>query len=166
MWLIQTPNSTPDVPVSRGFGMTNANLRVGPGHAVGITEELISDVVHAFYTRIRADATLGPIFESVIDDNWNTHLAKMCDFWSSVLLMTGRFHGTPMAVHVKISELGPHHFALWLRMFRETVSDRCPPDAAELFVTKSKMIAQSLQLGIAHHRGELPDRRSLAQPSP
>lgn len=70
--------------------------RLGPGHAVGITEEMIAEVVHDFHGRVWADELIGPIFDRAIGDGWNAHLAKLCDFWSSVLLMTGRFHGTPM----------------------------------------------------------------------
>jgi hemoglobin len=133
---------------------------LGPGAAVGVDEALIARVVRAFYERIRQDPTLGPIFLRVIGDDWDAHLAKMCDFWSSVLLMSGRFHGTPMAAHIRIGGLGPQHFALWLRMFRETVTDLCPGPAAELFVDKAKMIARSLQLAIAAQRGDLPPPRS------
>jgi hemoglobin len=132
------------------------SLRVGPGVAVGVTESMIAEVVHAFYGRIRQDLMLGPIFARVIGDDWDGHLSKMCDFWSSVLLMSGRYHGTPMVAHIQLGDLGPHHFALWLRIFRETVAELCPPDAATLFIAKSKMIAQSLQLGIGSHRGKLP----------
>jgi hemoglobin len=132
------------------------SLRVGPGVAVGITEPLIVGVVHEFYRRIRREPTLGPIFERVIGTDWDAHLVKMCDFWSSVLLMSGRFHGTPMMAHIRIEELGPQHFALWLRMFRETVTEVCQNEAAALFISKAEMIAQSLQMGIASSRGEVP----------
>jgi hemoglobin len=133
--------------------------RLAPGTGVGVTEDMIYAVVHAFYGRIRADAILGPIFEQAIaPEAWPAHLAKMCDFWSSVLLMTGRFHGSPMAVHVGIPDLSPPHFAQWLRLFRLTTAELCPPAAAELFLAKAEMIAQSLQLGISASRGELlPD---------
>ena len=80
----------------------------------------------------------------------------MCDFWSSVLLMTGRFKGAPMPAHVAIPEISPAHFARWLELFAATAQQACPPDAAALFVAKSEMIARSLQLGIAVSRGELP----------
>src|SRR3546814_3880177 len=56
-----------------------------------ISEALVHDLVFAFYDRIRADATLGPIFDGVIGDRWDEHLAKMCDFWSSVMLASGRY---------------------------------------------------------------------------
>ena len=141
------------------------SLRVGSGVAVGVTEPMIVEVVHAFYGRIRLDPTLGPIFFRVIGDHWDAHLSKMCDFWSSVLLMSGRYHGTPMATHVRLGDLGSHHFALWLRMFRETVMELCPSEAAALFVARSQMIARSLQLGIATHRGELPTVRPAVRHS-
>jgi hemoglobin len=129
--------------------------RIGPGVAAGVTEATIRTVVHAFYARVRADPEIGPIFERVVDD-WDEHLAKLCDFWSSVLLMTGRFKGQPMAAHVKIPDIAPAHFARWLELFRATVRDICPGPAADLFVAKAEVIGESLQLGIAVSRGELP----------
>ena len=129
--------------------------RVGPGEAVGVTEAMISDVVETFYGRVRRDAVLGPIFNARVDD-WPEHLAKLKDFWSSVLLMTGRFKGRPMAVHAAIPDIDRSHFEHWLALFGETVTELCPPEAAALFRQKSEMIAESLQLGIAVSRGELP----------
>lgn len=133
--------------------------RVGPGVAVDIDEAMIRRLVHAFYARVRLDPALGPIFNREIGDGWDHHLAKLCDFWSSVMLMTGRFKGAPMATHVQLPDIRPTHFARWLHLFRLTAEETCPPAAAELFVRRSEMIAQSLQLGIASSRGELPARR-------
>lgn len=130
---------------------------VPPGMRVGITEEMIHDVVHAFYATIRTDPALGPIFKRVIGENWDPHLAKMCDFWSSVLLMTGRFEGNPMAKHVAVGGIRPTHFARWLHLFRQTVENLCPPPAAEMFVMRSEMIATALQRGIAMFASQIPD---------
>lgn len=127
-------------------------IRVGPGAPLGITEVMIHDVVHCFYGKIRSDPALGPIFERVMSDDWDTHLGKMCDFWSSVLLMTGRFKGSPMVTHAKINDIEPQHFVRWLELFRQTVEKMCPADAAALFMEKANMIARSLQLGIAVSR--------------
>jgi hemoglobin len=143
-------------------------LRLSPGYAVGVTEEMIHQVVHRFYARIRQDPALGPIFNRVIaEEDWPPHLEKMCDFWSSVMLMSGRFHGAPMPAHLGIQGqdgkgLNGRHFARWLHMFAETVAELCPPKAAELFVQRSQMIAQSLQLGIAAARGEIPTISQVA----
>lgn len=136
-----------------------ARPRVGPGVEAGVTEEMIHDLVHTFYGDIRTDPALGPIFNRVIGDGWDAHLVKMCDFWSSVLLMTGRFKGAPMVAHARIDGIRPTHFARWLHLFRQNAERLCPPAAAALFVAKSEMIAQSLQLGIAASRGELPPVR-------
>jgi hemoglobin len=140
-----------------------ASLRVGPGEPLGVTEAMIRDVVHGFYDRIRADALLGPVFDEVIDDRWTPHLAKMCDFWSSVLLMTGRFKGAPMAVHAAIPDLGPDHFERWLQLFETAAEDIAPPPAAALFIAKARIIAESLQLGIAFTRGEFPSITAAKQ---
>ena len=129
--------------------------RIGPGEPVGVTEAMISEVVDTFYTRVRQDEVLGPIFNRIVDD-WPEHLAKLKDFWSSVLLMTGRFKGRPMAVHVGIPDIERSHFERWLSLFGETVTELCPPPAAAVFREKAAMIAESLQLGIAVSRGELP----------
>jgi len=104
---------------------------------------------------VRRDPALGPIFNRVVRD-WDDHLAKLCDFWSSVTLMTGRFKGAPMAVHAQLPDIRPTHFARWLHLFRQTAEAVCPPEAAALFVAKSEIIAESLQLGIAAHRGAWP----------
>jgi hemoglobin len=139
--------------------------RIGPGVEAGVTETLIHDQVHTFYAQVRRDPALGPIFNRAIED-WDTHLAKMCDFWSSVLLMTGRFKGSPMAAHVRVGDIRPTHFARWQHLFAQTARAICPPAAADLFIAKAEMIGQSLQLGIAASRGEFlplsPEPRPLS----
>ncbi|MGH6956401.1 MAG: group III truncated hemoglobin [Caulobacteraceae bacterium] len=143
-------------PLSSGAAKIAEAKPFSPGAAAGVDEAMIHEVVHGFYGKVRRDPALGPIFNRVIVDEWDAHLAKMCDFWSSVLLMTGRFSGSPMTKHARIPEIRPTHFARWLHLFRQTVESLCPPEAAALFVARSEMIAQSLQLGIAASRGDLP----------
>jgi hemoglobin len=139
----------------------SARPRVGPGAAVGIDEAMIRAQVHGFYGQIRVDPALGPIFNREIQD-WEPHLEKMCDFWSSVLLMTARFKGSPMTTHARLEGLRPTHFAHWLHLFRQTARTVCPPAAADLFIAKAEMIAESLQLGIAAARGEIAPLGSTA----
>jgi hemoglobin len=126
-----------------------------PGVEVGVTEAMIHDLVHEFYARVRRDAVLGPVFNTVVDD-WNEHLNKLCAFWSSVTLMTGRYKGTPMKVHADLPQIGPDHFSQWLALFRTTATELCPTEAARLLVDRAERIAESLQMGIAVHRGIRP----------
>ena len=135
---------------------TATRAALAPGAAVGVTEPMIAALVPAFYAKVRRDPALGPIFEAAIGEAWDEHLAKLCDFWSSVVLMTGRFKGAPMAAHVRLPMIGEAHFARWLELWRETAREVCPPPAAALFIEKAEMIARSLQLGISASRGELP----------
>jgi hemoglobin len=135
----------------------SARPRIGPGVEVGVDEAVIRTQVYAFYDKVRADPLLAPVFEAKITD-WDPHLERMCDFWSSVMLMTGRYHGRPMPMHAAIPGIAPEHFARWLELFAETAGEVCTPDAARLFMTKADLIGESLQLGIAVSRGELPPR--------
>ena len=121
--------------------------------STGITEAMIRQLVHRFYERARSDPLIGPIFNTRVTD-WERHLARMCDFWSSVTLMSGRYHGTPMPVHAALP-IEPQHFDRWLQLFAQTARETCPPAAAQYFIERAHRIADSLELGIAVRRGEL-----------
>ena len=120
-----------------------------------LDEPMIHAVVHGFYDEIRKDTLLGPIFGNAIaPGDWPEHLAKMCDFWSSTLLRTGRYEGRPLPPHLAIPELREEHFHRWLSLFRATVERLCPPEVADLFLDRALRIAHSFRLAIAFHRGE------------
>lgn len=123
----------------------------------GIDDAMIERLVHAFYGRARQDPLLGPVFESKVHD-WDGHLARMCAFWSSVALMSGRYSGQPMAVHLPLPIDTPH-FDRWLEIFAATAREICPAPAAALFIDRSRRIADSLELGIAMRKGEIRPRR-------
>jgi hemoglobin len=117
----------------------------------GIHEGMIERLVHRFYDKARADALLGPVFESKVED-WDHHLARMCSFWSSVATMSGTYHGNPMMKHVPLP-IDAQHFDRWLALFEETARELCPPVAAEHFIERARRIAQSLELGVALNAG-------------
>lgn len=117
----------------------------------GIDEPMIERLVRSFYARVREDAILGPVFAAKIED-WEPHLQKMFAFWSSVTLMSGRYHGQPMASHLPLP-IDARHFDRWLALFAQAAHDICPPKAAERFILLSRRIAESFELGIAGSRG-------------
>src|SRR5690606_23893302 len=125
------------------FRVASRRAALAPGTPLGVTEAMIRDLVDAFYAKVRKDDVLGPIFERVIAGDWGPHLSKMYDFWSSVTLMTGRYHGTPLQAHLRLEELQPVHFQRWLALFRATAAEVCPPGAAALFVDRAERIARS-----------------------
>src|SRR3546814_12287199 len=72
----------------------------------------------------------------------------MCDFWSSVMLASGRYEGRPLAAHLRLKGVGPEHFEIWLRLFRQTAGEVCPGDVAVIFIDRAERIAASFQLGM------------------
>jgi hemoglobin len=117
----------------------------------GIDEKMIERLVRGFYAKARVDAVLGPIFAARIAD-WEPHLDRMCAFWSSVALLSGRYSGRPMEMHLPLPIDG-RHFDRWLQLFSETARDLCPPAAAAHFIERAEWIAESLESGIASHAG-------------
>ena len=118
------------------------------------SEAQISDLVYGFYAKVRQDEDLGPIFNDAIAD-WDPHLEKMCAFWSSVVRMSGRYHGSPMAAHMRLTNVRPEHFQRWLALFSETARTLFTADLAETFIARAENIARSLQLGMFYR----PDAR-------
>ena len=130
-----------------------AAITAGIMEKTGITEAMIEELVRGFYAKVRSDAVLAPVFEARIRD-WEPHLAQMCAFWSSVALMTGRYHGTPMVKHMPLP-VDAGHFDRWLELFEATARELSPPKAAAHFVELARRIAASLELGIAGGQGVL-----------
>ncbi len=119
-----------------------------------ISDESLDRLVRAFYGKARQDPVLGPLFEAAVED-WEAHFAKLVDFWSSVMLTTGRYRGTPMTAHAK-HPLRPEHFARWLELWHETTGEVFEPALAKRFRDKADRIGESLKLGLAVARGESP----------
>lgn len=118
-----------------------------------ISESQISTLVDTFYSKVRQDPEIGPIFNATVDD-WPHHLSLLKDFWSSVLLATGRYKGDPMARHLSLG-VDPQHFERWLALFAETAQEVFTPDTASFVIEKSHRIAQNLQSMIASANAEV-----------
>ncbi len=112
----------------------------------GLDQAALTDLVHRFYGKIRADAVLGPIFASRIAD-WSSHLERMVSFWSSVALMTGAYHGAPVPAHAHLPVTWAH-FERWLTLFRSTAHETCPPAGAALVIERAERIARSLHMAV------------------
>jgi hemoglobin len=120
-----------------------------------VSERGIERLVDEFYKKVRADPTLAPVFEQAIaDGDWGPHLATMRDFWSSVMLMSGRYKGNPVAKHLALEGAEPTLFNRWLDLFSQTCRELFADDVATLFVVKAQRIAESLKLALFYR----PDR--------
>lgn len=119
------------------------------------TEDEVSHLVYAFYETVRKDAVLGPVFERHVR-NWDEHLPKMVDFWSSALRGTARFRGAPMPKHAALPGLTAELFQHWLMLFRQT-TDTLPNAALAGRANElAGRIAQSLWYGYQMSRDANP----------
>ncbi|NQW00089.1 MAG: group III truncated hemoglobin [Rhodospirillales bacterium] len=114
----------------------------------------IEKLVHHFYAQVGADPFIGPIFNDVIGENWDRHLQTMVTFWSSVMLTSGLYKGTPMAKHMALKNIEPAHFDRWLELFRQSTSELFEPAIAREFVIRAERIAESFKLGLFYRPQE------------
>jgi len=119
--------------------------------AAQLSEDDIRRLVTAFYARVRQDGLLGPVFVGAIGESdaaWERHVARLCDFWSSVMLTSGRYRGDPFSAHLRLSAISPAMFDQWLALFAETCAELFAPPIAETFQLRAERIARSLRMGL------------------
>jgi len=83
----------------------------------------------------------------------------MHDFWSSIMLTSGRYKGNPIAVHLRVEGMEPQLFGRWLALFAETCRELFDDDVADVFRAKAERIAESLKLAL-FYRPDRPWQRS------
>ena len=101
----------------------------------------IRRLIDAFYTQVRADELLGPVFAARIPaGHWPTHLDTMTRFWTAALLgQDAGYRGNPGAKHLYLPIEGAH-FTRWLALFRQTVDSLFAGEkATEMKVRALKM---------------------------
>lgn len=133
-----------------------------PDRFASFDDASLAVLVDRFYARVRADDLLGPVFEAAVHD-WPAHLATLTDFWSSVMLTTGRYHGRPMQAHMR-HDIRPPMFDRWLALWRETSHDLFEPAPAEQLVAKAERIGQSLSLGMFYRAADDAPRQGRPAP--
>lgn len=128
-------------------------------HFSGLSEEGIGRLLALFYGRVRQDADLGPVFARAVgttDAEWTPHLARIADFWSPMMLRSGKYHGDPFSAHMRLPDLQPAMFDRWLALFAESCAEVFEPPVADAFRERAERIARSLRLGLFTR---LPSRR-------
>lgn len=113
-----------------------------------IDEAALPGLLDVFYDRVRTDAQLGPVFNDAVHD-WPRHLSQLVDFWSSVMLTTGRYKGNPVMKHaVHARRISPEMFDRWLALWTLTTDEMLPQISARAIQDKARRIAETLKLAI------------------
>lgn len=86
------------------------------------TPDDIRRLIEAFYSRVRHDELLGPVFAARIPDgHCPAHLDTMTRFWTAALLgQAAGYRGNPGAKHLYLP-IENEHFTRWLSVFGQTV---------------------------------------------
>lgn len=110
-----------------------------------IDDDNLRVLVTTFYAEVRQEPLLGPIFEERIGASWERHMDRMVDFWSAVLLGTGRFRGNPMLKHALIPDLSARHFDRWMEMFEVVCRRLYASESAELILLRAGNMRRGLE---------------------
>jgi hemoglobin len=113
-----------------------------------VDSESIRLLVHRFYGRVRENFSLGPIFRGVIGEDpaaWEEHLAKLCDFWETVLLGVAKYKGRPIIVHRRMRGLEAAHYEAWLNLFERTAREIFAPEDADRMLTMARRMARAMR---------------------
>ncbi|MFD2741170.1 group III truncated hemoglobin [Sulfitobacter aestuarii] len=114
---------------------------------VAVTEAQIDRVVSRFYTAVRQEPTLGPIFASHVSD-WPTHEEKIGRFWRNALLFRRCYDGNPMQIHSAAGNVQADHFPIWLTLFDGILHQELPPDLAQSWSALAHRIGRGLSYGL------------------
>lgn len=125
--------------------------------------EDIYKLVTTFYSKIRKDELLGPIFNRhIAADEWAAHLLKLTDFWETNLFGGSTFKGSPTQKHLQVDKnlnysISQEHFGRWLQLWLETIDDLFEGDNAFKAKTLARKMATGQYLAIFSHRPERKD---------
>ncbi|MBX3684685.1 MAG: group III truncated hemoglobin [Rhodocyclaceae bacterium] len=112
-----------------------------------LNRQALHELVHAFYADVRRDPSLGPVFDAAIGAHWDTHLERMVEFWSTMMLDTRGFAGNVYGTHMKLEGVEPAHFERWMTLwYRHTAHGFKAMDRQRLRETAG-MIGRSLFFG-------------------
>ncbi|MCH7412725.1 group III truncated hemoglobin [Belliella sp. R4-6] len=122
------------------------------------SREEVSCLVRTFYSKIRIHASLGPIFNGIVED-WEEHLERLTDFWEMVLLQTGPGAGkfNPVPVHKAVDKKVDHsieqkHFGNWLELWFETLDENFVGNHADYAKEHARKMAHILFFRIMESR--------------
>lgn len=124
------------------------------------TRDDIFLLVDTFYGKVRANDTLGPIFNTTITD-WDTHLQHLTTFWETSLFMTRKlehkYYGNPLEAHVKVDRQFDHsitemHFGIWLNLWFETLEELFEGEVVENAKRRARKMGTFMYLKIFEAR--------------
>ncbi|MAP81283.1 MAG: globin [Aequorivita sp.] len=122
------------------------------------SREEVSLLVRTFYSKVRNDALLGPIFNNHIS-NWESHLELLTDFWETNLFFARKYFGNPMHAHIEVDKnmkgaITELHFGTWINLWHETIDELFVGETANIAKNRARNMGTFIHLNIFNARKE------------
>jgi len=129
-----------------------------PKHDIKSRED-ISKLIHAFYTEVREDDLLGPIFNKMIKD-WDTHLELLVNFWETNLFFVKKYTGNPLEAHMRTDKAFSHtinelHFGTWLNLWFKNIDTLFEGENAQLAKNRARNMSTFMNIEIFKNRPKI-----------
>jgi hemoglobin len=122
--------------------------------------ENIDDIivlVDEFYSKVRNDELLAPVFALRLTGDWQPHLDIMYRFWNAALFQVREYKGNPFSKHSMLPIDGIH-FEQWIKLFHETLDERFAGPVADEAKVRAMIMADTFY-------GRIQDRRRASDDS-
>ncbi|MEH6765299.1 MAG: group III truncated hemoglobin [Aequorivita antarctica] len=122
------------------------------------SREEVSLLVRTFYSKVRKDELLGPIFNGIITD-WETHLELLTDFWETNLFFKRKYFGNPMHTHIEVDKkvggtINELHFGTWINLWHETIDELFEGETANVAKNRARNMGTFIHLNIFNARNQ------------
>ena len=108
-------------------------------------------LVDTFYSLVKKDEFIGPIFNEKIGNKWPEHLEKMYRFWQTILLEVHSYSGSPFPPHKQLP-VAKEHFDRWMQIFTATTDSLFAGPLAEEAKIRAKNMAEMFNYKIDYFR--------------
>jgi hemoglobin len=124
------------------------------------SREDIFQLVTAFYTKVRADDLLGPMFNLVIKD-WDAHFELLTDFWETNLFFRKTYSGDPLKKHIEVDRaaagtISELHFGTWMNLWYETLDELFEGEVTQIAKNRARNMGTYIHLKIFEARKNKP----------
>ncbi len=124
------------------------------------TKDDIANFVTIFYTKVRQDELIGEIFNNKIaPEDWPAHLAKLTNFWNTVLFGQIDYRGNPFSKHANLP-IDAKHFDRWIKLLTATIKENYKGTVANTVLEKANKMSLMFQAKLNHIRNN-PNQHSL-----
>jgi len=101
-------------------------------------------LVDTFYDKVNQDELLAPVFNDFAGVDWEAHLPRMYNFWSTILFADGDYKGSPFDKHIPLP-VDKTHFDRWLSLFIATIEELFEGETTESTKIRAQSIAHIFQ---------------------